>query len=214
MLRVTNRARTAAVRRRPALAAALAFAVGVWLASPVLPGSGAQVWAFRYWPAAWWSELTPSVWRSSCRLPGWVLSGAVSATSRFPPATCAVTAIRRSGDLLRRVVGEPEIRPEATRLVLEVDSVAYPDSICPRTGKALARFQIQSRRRPRLQSRDRGPSAASAGARTPGGFSWADYLERRGIDVLLEPAPGSPVLQVEPSGAWWLSGIVAPFVAG
>lgn len=107
-------------------------------------------------------------------------------------------------------VGEPDVRPEATYLVLDADSVLYPDSLCARAGRVLARFKfdpgIGPDRRVVLSGRLLPPPECL----NPGDFSWPDYFLQRNLCAVFEPARDSPVLASESSRRAWLSEVVAP----
>jgi competence protein ComEC len=109
-----------------------------------------------------------------------------------------------------RTVGEPDIRPQGTHLVLAADSIAYPDSVCARTGRVLVRFRFDPGIGPDSRVAIRGRLVPPPAARNPGDFSWRAYLMQRGLHGLLEPARGSPVLAVESTGPGWRSRVVAP----
>lgn len=197
--------------RRPGLACALAFCLGIaachsgrWLPW-VVACACALVLA---WTVVRIEGFTLCV-LLACAVLGWIRFQ----VSEAPTSMRDLRFHQDSGGpviLYGHTYHEADVRPDETRWIISVDSIAYPDSVTPRSGRVLVRFRFDPGIPPESEVELCGRLKPPEPPHNPGDFSWKDYLHKKGIHALFEPATGSPVLHVTTATPGFLGSVVAP----
>lgn len=136
------------------------------------------------------------------------------ATSGFPPTHVKKIADTNSHvTVVGEIVEEPDIRPDRTYLVVEVDSLTWRKRVLKSSGRILVKIKEPSvlfsfRDRVRLS----GYLFSPGGPRNPGGFDFARYLNIKEIFGMIVLPRGEDIWLIDkPGGSWWTDKLGSPY---